>query len=296
MLKRFLAAIAVAAVALIGAVAVPTAANAATARNGVCEAGEFCLYYNSYQAGSVSDFAASISDYGATQPSCYDFKGAGAGKGLCVKNRAASVWNRTSKPVTVYYNSGYAGASQSFASGAKGNLNATLKNENAGHRIGAVPAPSAKMSYATYKATGGRLTAGFDGYRNTPGRHEGIDFARSTGSKVYNLVPGVITYVAEGHTGGSGLSTISVYNASLNRTVIYLHTDPVNGLRVGQSIAKGQHIAYESWRGVSSSSSAHTHIEMRLGKQTHAAKSVGDPVLQNPNPTSFWNARGYIVG
>ena len=114
------------------------AAHAATARNGVCESGEFCLYYNSGEAGSVSDFSASVSDYGASQPSCYDFKGAGAGKGLCVKNQAASVWNRTSKTVYVYYNSGYAGTKQGIAAGAKANLTSALKNNNAGHHIGAI--------------------------------------------------------------------------------------------------------------------------------------------------------------
>lgn len=126
--------------ACAGALVAAPAAHAATARNGVCESGEFCLYYNSGQAGSVSDFATSISDYGATQPGCYDFKGAGAGKGLCVKNNAASVWNRTGKTVTVYYNSGYAGHAQQLAAGAKSNLDATLKNNNAAHRIGAAPA------------------------------------------------------------------------------------------------------------------------------------------------------------
>jgi surface antigen len=108
----------------------------AASRDGVCESGEFCLYYNSNQAGAVSDFTGSIDDYGATQPSCYDFKGSGAGAGVCVKNNAASVWNRTSKTVTVYFNSNYGGASQSFAAGAKGNLNATLKNNNASHMVG----------------------------------------------------------------------------------------------------------------------------------------------------------------
>ena len=53
----------------------------------------------------MSDFTTSISDYGSKQPGCYEFRGAGKGKGLCVKNQAASVWNRTGKPVTVYYNS-----------------------------------------------------------------------------------------------------------------------------------------------------------------------------------------------
>ena len=110
-------------------------ASAATARNGSCEDGEFCLYYNSDQAGSVSDFNTSISDYGDEQPSCYEFKGAGNGKGLCVKNEAASVWNRTDNKVTVYFNSGYAGPSQTIAANTKVNLNATLKNENASHKL-----------------------------------------------------------------------------------------------------------------------------------------------------------------
>jgi surface antigen len=108
----------------------------AAARDGVCDSGEFCYYYNSNEAGSISDFTTSIDDYGTTEPSCYDFKGAGAGKGVCVKNNAASVWNRTSKTVVVYFNGYYGGASQSFAAGAKGNLNATLKNNNASHAIG----------------------------------------------------------------------------------------------------------------------------------------------------------------
>ncbi|GAA1182520.1 surface antigen [Kitasatospora gansuensis] len=120
------------------AMAVPLVASTpafAASRDGVCDSGEFCLYYNSDQGGSVSDFAGSISDYGATQPSCYEFKSGGSGQGVCVKNNAASVWNRTGKTVRVYFNSGYAGASQDFASGAKGNLNATLKNNEASHQL-----------------------------------------------------------------------------------------------------------------------------------------------------------------
>jgi surface antigen len=37
--------------------------------------------------------------------------------------------------VRVYFNSGYAGSFQDFASGAQGNLNATLKNNNASHQF-----------------------------------------------------------------------------------------------------------------------------------------------------------------
>lgn len=137
MLKKALtvagATLALAAPALVIAAQPASAAG----RDGVCNDGEFCYYYNSDNAGSISDFTTSIDDYGTTQPSCYDFKGAGNGKGVCVKNNAASVWNRTGKSVTVYFNTGYGGATQSFASGAKGNLNSTLKNNNASHQIGA---------------------------------------------------------------------------------------------------------------------------------------------------------------
>jgi surface antigen len=119
----------------------------AAARDGVCESGEFCYYYNSDESGSISDFTTSIADYGTTEPSCYDFKGAGAGKGVCVKNNAASVWNRTGKTVTVYFNSNYGGAHQSFAAGVKGNLDATLKNNNASHEIGSSGAQTPRNDY-----------------------------------------------------------------------------------------------------------------------------------------------------
>lgn len=136
MRERF--AIAGVAGALIGAtlIAAPPATTQAAGRDGVCETGEFCLYYNSNHQGSVSDFTGSISNYGDSQPSCYEFRGPGAGRGLCVKNDAASVWNRTSQSVTVYYNSGYAGPSQTIAAGSRVNLNTTMKNENASHLFG----------------------------------------------------------------------------------------------------------------------------------------------------------------
>ena len=277
--------------AVLGAtvlLAAPTAQ--ASARDGICQSGEFCLYYNSDHVGSVSDFTGSISDYGATQPECYEFKGAGAGQGQCVKNNAASVWNRTSGSVTVYYNSGYSGDSQTFASGAKVNLNATLKNENASHQLGGGGTTTkVDMSDALYTGGGGRLTTGFDGYESTPGRHEGIDFAKGSGSGVKALLGGTVTNVVE---GGSSLSTIAVYNATFDKTIIYLHTNPLDSVDTGDSISKGQQIATEAARGTSAT---HTHVEMRLGRKTLAAKSVNDPVLDNPNPNSFWQARGYNV-
>ncbi|GAA3239653.1 peptidase inhibitor family I36 protein [Actinocorallia longicatena] len=279
--------------ALGGALLATGTPASAAARDGVCDSGEFCYYYNSDNAGSLSDFTGSLSDYGTEQPSCYDFKGTGAGKGLCIKNEAASVWNRSSKTVRVYYNSGYAGSYQDFAAGAKGNLNATLKNQNASHQF--LSSPSTNLSYALYDAGGGSITCGFDGYTTTSGRHEGIDIARSVGSDVHALVSGEVTRVARGSTGSGGLSTIAIYNATANKTVIYLHTAPRSTLAAGQTVSRGQIIADESWHGVSSSGSAHTHVEMRPGRQTYASVSVGDPVLDNPNPASFWVGQGYTV-
>ena len=61
-----LALFAAAVMGVAAAVAGAAPAQAATARNGVCESGEFCLYYNSDTSGSVSDFAGSVSDYGSS--------------------------------------------------------------------------------------------------------------------------------------------------------------------------------------------------------------------------------------
>lgn len=135
-MKKIRTSLTIAGTALAMAIPLIGAAPAfAASRDGVCDAGEFCYYYNSNQAGSVSDFTGSISDLGSTQPTCYEFKGAGAGQGVCVKNNAASVWNRTGQTVRVYFNSGFGGASQDFAPGAKGNLDATLKNNEASHQF-----------------------------------------------------------------------------------------------------------------------------------------------------------------
>jgi len=109
-----------------------TAAAAPVARNGVCEAGEFCLYHGHDRTGSVSDFAGSIPNYGATQPTCYEFKGPGTGRGQCVKNNAVSAWNRTSSyKVTVYYNSNYGGNSETYYPGTWGDLVPGMQKENA---------------------------------------------------------------------------------------------------------------------------------------------------------------------
>ena len=155
MSKKFVTALATAAVAASIVVGGASSAQAATPRNGVCEAGEVCFYYNSNYAGSVSDFTTSVANYGTDLATCYVFKGAGAGNGLCIKNNVASVRNRTSSPVTVYYNSNYGGASQTIAAGASANLNATLQNNNASHRIGTPPPPPPPGIKNPHKASWG---------------------------------------------------------------------------------------------------------------------------------------------
>ena len=154
---------------------------------------------------------------------------------------------------------------------------------------------SENLSTALYKNSNAKITCKFDGYTTTKGRHEGIDFSLSNGSPVYALTDGVITRVASGYRGRDGLSTIAVYNEATNKTVIYLHSAPLSNLKAGMTISRGQQIATQDWRGVSSSDSGHTHVEVRNGYVKNAAYSVNDYVLENSDPTPFWNAMGYKV-
>jgi len=112
-------------------------ATAATARNGVCETGEFCLYWGSNFTGSVSDFDGSLSNYGSSQPTCYEFRTPGMpGYQQCVKNNAASARNKTqANNVTVYAGSGFVPPSDFFAPGQARNLNSGVQNNNGSHRF-----------------------------------------------------------------------------------------------------------------------------------------------------------------
>ncbi|RSN43378.1 cell surface protein [Amycolatopsis sp. WAC 04197] len=274
--------------ALSGTLLITPAAQAATARNGVCEDGEFCLYYNSDQQGSVSDFDASVGNYG-TGADCYHFLGAGAGKGLCVRNNAASVWNRRDAVVTVFFKNGWTGPIDSFPHGAKGNLTSTY-NENVGHLLG-LPG-NEWLETGLYHSDSGRISSYFDGYVSTSGRHEGIDFARGFGVSVYSMTQGQVIRKTEGSNGSGGLSTLAIYNRDQDFTIIYLHLNPSNGLAVGEFVGRGRQIGTEEYRGASS---AHTHVEYRPGRHESASDSTGDPVLDNPSPSLFWRNHGYNI-
>ena len=124
-----------------GALLIPTSTASAAERvgaaerNGVCDAGEVCFYYNTDGHGSIADFNGSIPNYGGSQPNCYECRGAGNGQGKCVKNNAAAVWNRTGTQVVVYYNSYFWGDNELIPDGKLVNLKPGLKNNNASHKI-----------------------------------------------------------------------------------------------------------------------------------------------------------------
>ncbi len=139
-----------------------------------------------------------------------------------------------------------------------------------------------------YGNSGGRMSCDFDGYTNTSGRHEGIDFKYSDGCKVYSLINGTVLYTntgRKGSTAGDGkVSTISIYDTENDKTVIYLHVGDIQ-VSKGQSVTVGQHIANESNYGTSG---FHTHIEVRDGKRERAAYSVDHFILDNSDPYPYW--------
>ncbi|MEU7476811.1 peptidoglycan DD-metalloendopeptidase family protein [Lentzea sp. NPDC042327] len=267
------AAAAVLAAASLTALTVTPAA--AAARDGVCDSGEFCYFYNSDHAGSVSDFAGSISDYGSTQPSCYDFKSAGAGQGLCVKNNAASVWNRTGGTVRVYFNSGYAGATQDFASGAKTNLNSTLKNNNASHQFNPgttgrfwLPFPCGETWAASTRS--GHSPANAVDFNHYP---------EDNGYKVYSSAPGTVSKVA--NLGSTSYGRYIVIDHAGGWQTLYAHLSSQD-VSVGQSVSEKTMIGRVGNTG--GSTGPHLHYEQKLNG------SVQRVTFRDGNPT-YWGTR-----
>ncbi|ADJ49878.1 hypothetical protein AMES_8053 [Amycolatopsis mediterranei S699] len=125
-------AIGAAAAATLMAAAAPAAgaapAQPATVIHG-CDAGYFCFYFNSNYAGARADY---VDSDGNLDNETFN-EGGTNGRGVQVKNNAASAVNNWAYYATVYYNSGCNGsfASQTFGAYASGNFNATMKNENA---------------------------------------------------------------------------------------------------------------------------------------------------------------------
>lgn len=224
---RFTLAVAGAALALVAPMLAATASPAfAAGRDGTCDSGEFCYYYNSNEAGSLSDFTGSISDLGSTQPTCYDFKSAGAGQGVCVKNNAASVWNRTGYTVRVYFNSNFGGASQDFAPGAKGNLDATLKNNEASHQ---------------FLTGGGGSQTPRDDYDGNP---RGFAQDNCTAFAAYRIASRLGVPSFSNSYGGTTWGNAGTWDDAARRVGVTVNTTPTVGAIAVNDVHKVGHVAY----------------------------------------------------
>lgn len=97
-----------------------------SALDGVCQAGELCLYFNSNHQGSFSDFVLGVKDFSTVR-----FVADGAGKGQLVKNNAASACNKDDNlTARVFFNSNWAGSHDDIPPNTCRNLVNTY-NENA---------------------------------------------------------------------------------------------------------------------------------------------------------------------
>lgn len=126
----------------------------------------------------------------------------------------------------------------------------------------------------------GKITCDFDGYKNTKGRHEGIDLVNYHKAPVYATVSGKVIRAGDGV-----YHTVSIYDTTNNKSIIYLHLDS-STVNLGQYVNKGDLIGYQGNYGAPQGS--HVHIEVRNGKKTAAAKSQNDPILNNENPWNYW--------
>ncbi len=100
--------------------------TAQAALDGVCQSGEFCLYYNSGHQGSFSDFVLGVKDFSTVK-----FIAAGAGQGQLVKNNAASACNKDDNlDARVFFNSNWTGVYDTIPPNTCKNLVNTY-NENA---------------------------------------------------------------------------------------------------------------------------------------------------------------------
>ncbi|GAA2427059.1 peptidase inhibitor family I36 protein [Streptomyces glaucus] len=136
MAKRFSAAL-LAAVTTAAGLGLALAAPASAAdRDGVCNTGELCYFFNSDYQGSRSDFF-----YNDANLVDNKFLSTGAGQGQVVKNNAAGGFNyETSLAVTVWYNSNYNngtydGRSDTLPAATGDGRFDNVYNENASHNF-----------------------------------------------------------------------------------------------------------------------------------------------------------------
>jgi hypothetical protein len=133
--KRVLTGLAACVAVITGTTMAAPAASAATLYG--CPDLYLCFYFNSGFAGARADYTYSD---GNLDNEVFRWGGTN-GRGVQVKNNAASVINNAEWTATVYYNSGCNGtvASQSFGMYSGHNFTATMKNNNASFRWPSAP-------------------------------------------------------------------------------------------------------------------------------------------------------------
>jgi hypothetical protein len=243
MMLRRIAAATAAALGLAAALVTTAPTASATARDGVCETGEFCLYYNSDHLGSRVDLVNSQRDYGSGA-GCITFVSAGAGQGQCVKNNTASVWNRTGKPVFVFFNSDYGGVYDQIPDGAKVNLNANVKNDNASQIIGDASLRFPLNTTQAHIKSRSPMWC-WDSRTNCHHDYNAADIFAATVKDSFNR----LWYFA------------------------HLHNSPAPVVSVGRSVGKGTRLGTVGTSAHAAGTPPHLHIDMRVGVDSRVSCS-----------------------
>jgi len=89
--------------------------------------------------------------------------------------------------------------------------------------------------------------------------HEGVDVYG--GDDISSLCDGIV--IAKFADSYNGTTHLVIYNDDQNVFMIYMHLNFASSLYIGQEIDAGDIIGTQGWHGLTSSSSAHTHLEVQ---------------------------------
>lgn len=265
-----------AAAALMGAtLAGTTAAPAqAAARDGSCNSGEFCLYYGANHTGSRIDAVGTTRAYGGTGSGCLKFISAGTGRGTCVKNHAASVWNRTGRPASIFYNSDFGSTYDIIPSGAKVNLNSNVHKDNGSQILGDA---SLRFPLNVTQAQIKNHTPPWCWNSKVNCHHDynASDIFANSGTAVVSPVNGVVMTkrVRDGSPASVG-STVTVKDGFGRLWYLaHMHHNPAPVVVEGQRVVKGQRIGTVGTRYHALNTPSHLHIDMRVGVNSRVSCS-----------------------
>lgn len=260
----------VAALGLVAGLIATAPSASAAARNGLCETGEFCLYYGPDRTGSLVDFVSTQRDY-AESGGCVKFIRAGSGRGACVQNNAASAWNRSGKPVTVFYNSDFGGVYDVIPNNAGPNLNANVRKDNASHIVGDA---SLRFPLNVTQAQIKNRTPHWcwDNKANCHHDYNAADIFAATGTAVVSPVNGT---VMTKNVRSSGVGSTVTVKDSFGRLwyFAHMHHSPAPVVTVGQKVVKGQRIGTVGTRAHAVGTDPHLHLDMKVGVSSRAGCS-----------------------